>query len=452
MRMIAILLFYTFGSVLGLMLPAMACCFYIINDIFRPLDFAYRVLEFPAVHLTTLVLVASVFLRRTPKRWNTMCTVLAVITVWLLVCGVFSPMREFALSQAWHYAKLLLPLLLVSCVLTNRWSQNMFIGSLAYSVGIWSAQAGMHGLMTGQPQIGMGIPGAQMTERNDFMVGCVTAIPLLFYVSWNYQGPLRLCMRLGTRVMAGLSVAALVFSLSRGGVVGFGLMTLYYVFRTGRASRRLIGITILLLGATFFVPEFLLERMGTIDTSVTEQTEGSAKERLEVMQAGIQMALDNPVLGVGSSSFIYIVPRYGINANREPHSIWIKSAAEYGFPMLLFFLVVIAHLLRSLARRRKAARLAGDRTAENMCVALGCAIVGFLGSASFTNTFLSEYFWAIVAVSGAFLADPATRGLNPERTEAEESKPGTPVGAGPRSPRLAGAAVAGEAGAGPASA
>ncbi len=446
MRMIAILMFYAFGSVLGLMLPAMACCFYIINDIFRPLDFAYRVLEFPAVHLTTMILVASVFLRQTPKRWNPIATVLFVITIWLLVCGVFSPMREFALEQAWHYAKILLPLLLISCVLTTRWSQEMFVASLAYSVGIWSAQAGMHGLLTGRPQIGMSIPGGQMTERNDFMVGCVTALPLLLYVAANYLGPVRFWIRLGTRVMAGLSVAALVFSLSRGAILGFGLMTLYYVFRTGRASRRLIGITFLLLLATFFVPEFLLERMGTIDASVSEQTEGSAQERLDVMQAGVKMALDNPVLGVGSSCFVYIVPRYGINANREPHSIWIKAAAEYGFPMLLFFLVVLGHLVRRLARKRKAARLAGDRPTENLCIALACSIVGFLGAATFTNTFLSEYFWGVVAVTGAFLADPSTTGRRQEGTLAGENPAGAPAGTGFRSPRLAGATTAGEPG------
>jgi len=437
LRMIAVLIFYASGTVLGLMLPAMACCFYIVNDIFRPLDFARRVLDFPSVHLVTVVLVFSVFLRRTPKRWNTISTALLVITLWIFVCGMFSPLREFAMDEAWKYAKILLPLLLIGCVLTTRWSQDVFVAALAYSVGLWSAQAGLHGLLSGEPQTGMSIPRGQMTERNDFMVGCVTAIPLMLYVATHYMGLLRLPVRLGTKLLAGLSVVAIVFSGSRGAVVGFGVMTLYYVFRTGRASRRLVGVSALLLLVTFLLPEFLIERMETIDANVAEQSEASAQLRLEAMAAGVRMAVDNPVLGVGSSCFVFVVPRYGIEAQREPHSIWIKAAAEYGFPMLLFFLLVLGYLLRRLGHRRIMAKEAGDRATENLAIALACSMVGFAASASFTNTFLSEYFWAIAAVAGAFLADPESMGSGWARSWSAGAGAGAARGVVPAAPPVA---------------
>jgi hypothetical protein len=65
------------------------------------------------------------------------------------------------------------------------------------------------------------------------------------------------------------------------------------------------------------------------------------------------------------------------------------------------------------------AREEGDRKTEALATALNCSMVGFLLPASFLSQFLSEYFWAIVGLAGAFLASEAVR----QRFPAQPARP-----------------------------
>lgn len=404
LRMILVLVLYGIGTVLGLKSPALASSFFVWSDIFRPVDFARRTMEFPGTHVVTAVLVLSVFFRRSERRWTQTATMLLVLTGWVFVCSMTSPYRSLAMEGAFRSAKYLLPLVLVSWVLTTAPAQRIFLYTLAASVGLWSAQTAVVCLLRGVPLEHISIPGGQMTERNDFMVGAIAALPLIAYVGWAYEGRLQKWIRLAARGFLVLTVICVFLSKSRGAVVGLGLLFVYYVFATGRFGRKFMAASVLLAVALPLVPDFVAERMSTLEVSLEEQSEASASERLTMMRIAVDVAMDHPIVGVGNGAFPPISSSYGAPAPLEPHSIWLKSAAEYGFPMLILFVLFVVRLLRSVSAERKRAVAAGDRRTERMAIALQCSIVGFLAPASFTSQFLSEYFWAICALAGAFVA------------------------------------------------
>lgn len=407
LRTILVFALYGTGTLLSLHGIAYACSFFIWSEIFRPLDFSRRVINFPVAHLVTIMLLLSITIHKWRRRWNPVATVLCILIGWAFLSTIFSQIRPISMFVTTTAIKYLIPLVVISISLVTRFSQNLFVFTLAASVGIWSAQAGLHCLLTGNPEIGMRIPGGQMTERNDFMVGAVSAIPLIAYAGWAYCWRYQRVVRWIARAALLLTVVAVFFSLSRGAVVGITCLLFYYAIATGRFGRRFVIGAFVVGLAVVALPSFVSERMGTIDMSTDYQSDSSAASRLNLLKVGVRMSLDHPIVGVGPGNFRYMSQNYGHWQENEPHSIWLKASAEYGFPVLILFTLLFLLLVRRLSQEAKLARLEGDRESELLATSLACSLVGFLATATFSSQFLSEFYWAICAVSGAFLAHRA---------------------------------------------
>jgi O-antigen ligase len=310
----------------------------------------------------------------------------------------------------------------------------MFLFAMAASVGVWSTQTGIHMLLTGGPDTSINIPGGQMSDRNDFVAGIITALPLIGYIFATYAWKYRRLVRWVAASAIGFSVIAIVFSGSRGGIIGATACFLFYMFATGRFGKKLIIGLVVMATAVAFMPTFVLERMSTIDMSADVQTESSAAARLNLLKCGVEMTLDYPITGVGGRNFTQMVMHYGHPTPHDPHNIWLKASAEYGFPMLALFILTAWYLVRRLGRERKLAKARGDRDTEKLAIALACAIVGFLATTTFLSLFLSEYFWALCALSGAFVGSQAYRRRHPELDTEELEQvfddAAAPVGAG----------------------
>jgi hypothetical protein len=416
--MILVLFSYAVGITWGLRDPIMACCLFIWNDIFRPLDWAYRqgilANNLYPVHVCTAVLALSIILHPWKKRWNMGATVLLVSLLWFLVCALVAEYRDPAIEKTLTTFKYFIPLAFISATLSTRKSQKTFLYALAASVGVWLAHHGVVALVTMSPVEGMSIRGGQMSDRNDFLVAGTACIPMMLYAAFRYDGRAQNWVRLIARAAVGLSLLAAVFSNSRGAYVGLAALLMWWAFLTGRLFKR-TALAIMIAGIVVLaLPDFVWTRLGTIQTR-GEQTEGSARNRVEHMRTAVEITLDYPLTGIGADNFTYVSPRYSAYT-AEPHSLWLKCSAEYGMPMLVFFVLVVGLFLLRLRRRATLARAVGDKDGEALSIALSCALFGFLATGSFTSQFLSEYLWAIIGLIGAFLATPLepAPGVSPE--------------------------------------
>ncbi|MHC4549825.1 MAG: O-antigen ligase family protein [Planctomycetota bacterium] len=411
-RLTLVCIAFLVGTAWGVRSIVAAGCFLVWNDIFRPAAWA-RYAEFlrPDVffshHLTFAVLMFATFMSAWKKRWNTGTTVLLMLLGWIWVCTIKAQHQVPAYEKALEATKYLVPAIIMSLALCTRRYQQIFVYTLAYSVGIWLAWSGFHTLMRGAPEIHMSIPGGQMTDRNDFLVAGTACLPLLIYSAWNYTGPVQKWVRLGTKVLVGLSLIAFFTSLSRGAIIGLGALTIFYALGTGRTGKRFIVAGVLVVIALMLMPGFVWDRLATIEMG-SDQTEASAAGRLRIMLVAVDVTLDYPIFGVGPRNFPHVALTYDWMAV-EPHSIWLKCSAEYGLTMLIFFVGVVVSTCVALRRIAKKARADKDKDTEALATALCCAIVGFLATGSWTSQFLSEYLWVIIAVSGAFVAAERAR-------------------------------------------
>jgi len=422
--MLLVLFCFAAGITVGLRYAVFASCFFIWNDIFRPSEWAryYGILNpdiFMPVHITTGVLFLAIFLRKWERRWNVAATAILLSVGWFYICGMAGQYSDIAIERAHTSAKYLIPLAFISATLCTRKSQLWFLFTLAASVGIWLANHGLLVVLRQETMTTMSIPGGQMSDRNDFLVAGTACIPLLVYVGWHYDWRWKKWVRLAAKIAALLSCAALFMSLSRGAAVGFVALLGWYSFLTGRFFKRsAIGAVIAVI-VVLLLPNVVWERLSTIQIG-TEQTESSARNRVEHMLTAVKVTLDYPLTGVGGNNFPPVSLRYSA-FDAEPHSLWLKCSSEYGLPMLAFFVLFVVLIFARLRSRARLARQLGDKQGEALATTLSCALFGFLATGSFTSQFLSEYMWALIALIGAFLATPLEAKVMPVEVEPEQA-------------------------------
>ena len=178
------------------------------------------------------------------------------------------------------------------------------------------------------------------------------------------------------------AVGGLAFSLSRGGVVGFGvaLVLLAIAWRRGRvAALGLIAVlavaTVLSLNPLTGVEEVgsVGERLGTLNSSLV-----TTDRRPEIWRTAVEVTQDHPLLGVGIKQFQYAASDRGLTEFGRPvdnvHNIPLNFAAENGLMGLAAFLVflggVIARGIRAASR--------SERLPRALALGLLAGMAGFL--------------------------------------------------------------------------
>jgi len=416
-RAILVSLGFGVGALWGLQSILGALCLIGWNDFFRPTSWArYHGWLDPATfrshELCYAIFILSLLFTKWKRRWNVVTTVLLVLLGLVWVSAIRAQFKVPAYAKAIEATKYFVPAVIASIALVSRRWQQIYVYLLTGTVGIWMAHHGLLTLLRQAPEVHMAIPAGQMTDRNDFLVAGTACLPLMIYAAWWYEGVWQKWMRVIGKAAVFFSVIAFFTSLSRGAILGLGALLGFWAVGTGRFARRSVIALVLLMIVLPLTPDFVWERLSTIEIGA-DQTERSAANRIAHMIAAVDVTLDYPLTGVGPANFPYVATRYHEFA-AEPHSIWLKCSAEFGIPALILFVGVIASVVLALRRIAARARRMGDKHTEALAVALCCSVVGFVASGTFTSQFLSEYLWCIVAVAGAFIASERVRMQEPD--------------------------------------
>lgn len=407
MRLIAVLIILTYGTVLSAGSFTWAASIFLWTNIFQPLGFAYSHGAFPIAIYVFILLIVSFCLNVArgafKPQMNRMIFFSCLFIVWSIISSCFSPFQEVVWSELFGILKYVLPLMLITTGLANFKDVVIVSITLVLSVGIWSAQAGVKGLLSGVTS-NMAINHGQMSDNNDFMAATLGILPFLLFFPQIYHGRHGKYVKTISYIMFLLSLIAIVFSNSRGATVGVvGLWVFYIFFISQRKARDFWVMTGIMVLSLFLVPDSFWDRVKTIDLSLHQQSESSASSRLHLMKSGLRCALDNPVFGVGPNSWIYIAEEYA-GKDSEPHSAYIKLAAEIGFPGLLIYIYFLFDTIRRLLRARHRFVGIGAREKALVSTMLAMSLVGMVIPFMFLNHPYSEFLWAWLGVSCAFLA------------------------------------------------
>ena len=232
-----------------------------------------------------------------------------------------------------------------------------------------------------------------MGDRNDLAWALLVIMPIIGVLLVGRRNILTRLLALGGIAAV---IAGVVFSQSRGGLIGLAAVVLYgWLFVT---KRRVLGlVAVVLIGAAVFVmaPSGYFERMETV---TTYEEDNSAQGRLEAWTRSIQMALDYP-LGVGAGNFPSSYGRhyidldstrisYGARRWINAHSIYFRVLGEYGFIGLTMLLWIIFGSIRANIVIGRVLRQHSDPPLDPMWPALvNMSIVGYAVAGTFLSGF-----------------------------------------------------------------
>lgn len=212
-----------------------------------------------------------------------------------------------------------------------------------------------------------------------------------------------------------LMVATIVFTKSRGGMLGMVAAVLALILLNRGVMRRGFGPTVVIavLLAAPFLPQSFWTRMSTIVDEEQDKKEftGSAEARQQAMTDGVNTFLEFPITGVGAGQFKNYNPPDRQSRFLETHNVLIQVAAETGIVGLLAFTFLIlrafraAWMTRTLLRDRQWVAAVRRMHREDAAAALGehalgmCAgLVGWFVCAMFASVAYNWTFYYVLAL------------------------------------------------------
>jgi O-antigen ligase len=334
------------------------------------------------------------------------------------VLGAFSiPLGIWPSNSALFFVNVLIPMLLLficaSAALVDRETAKLCLIALVLCAGADALYllSGLAPVMAGRPYIGVGF------DPNDSAALFVLAFP--FAITFGPGGGR---MRWLGFAMAGLLVAGVMKTGSRGGVIGLVVVALALIARAGPRRRLtyLTAVAICGVGVALTANDTLIERMGTIAQPNADYNVTDREGRLQVWTRGLGYLVTHPVLGIGLDNFETaegvlsgkINQGYGVRYTAA-HNAFIQIGAELGAFGLIAFVVALwsaargcRRVLRAAARdHAKHPQLADDETrfaGAAFCALLGVATTGFFLSLAYNPIML----FALAACVGVRVGSP----------------------------------------------
>lgn len=205
--------------------------------------------------------------------------------------------------------------------------------------------------------------GYFMGDGNDFAWGLVSSLPFCLYLLTHAKNRFKLVLI----PCICFYLVGIIGTQSRGATLALTVSLLYYFFFIIKNKIGGIFLILLLVCSVFiFAPKNYFSRMESIQHY---QEDSSAMNRLKAWGSAVEMAIDNPLLGVGAGSFN---SAYGRQYRKEDdphrwistHSIYFNVLAEYGFTGLAVLLLIIWNNIR----KNKLSAIASSETSKQSSI------------------------------------------------------------------------------------
>lgn len=235
----------------------------------------------------------------------------------------------------------------------------------------------------------------------------IVLIPLGFERFWNDKNNFRKGVALISLV---LSLSAVILTFSRGAFVALIIMGILLILYFRLNVTRIVFILLMTVFFLQFVPENYTARMGTLSflvpgSGTDPKTEVSYRGRISEVLVGLQMFMDNPVLGVGYNNYninyLDYSRRLGIDPRfeyRSAHSLYVEVAAETGILGFLVYAFILYSILSKNVQSWRQLSRHHERELATMVAVFSIGFIGYLAAAMFIHDAYPRYFWLLVGI------------------------------------------------------
>jgi probable O-glycosylation ligase (exosortase A-associated) len=326
------------------------------------------------------------------------------------VCVLGSYICAYNMDEAggpsWEYSKIIIMLMVASLVVTEtryfRYLCWIVFGALIYLVYHVNSLY----VFDGRLDIIEGMAGL---DNNGAALMLAMVIPFCYYF---FQAEQR-WWRWGFLICMLATAHAVMLTHSRGAMLSSILAFVGMVLTTKTKRWQMIGIAVV-MGAIVMslAGEGVRARFLTFTSKEGRTEDASAQSRYGSWEAGLKIARDNPIFGVGPRNSKYFIKQYGADMEgRTIHNLPIQMAADCGFPCLFIY---IALYFSSMIWAWKGATMVKNHTTSdqrwhhNMSLACFWSLALFLVGSFFLSleTFETPYLLMfLAATSQRFAAD-----------------------------------------------
>lgn len=284
-----------------------------------------------------------------------MAMLLTLTTVSLFLA---EKVNDYVLRYYIEFLKIFLIAFFTTGQVDTKERLRLLLWTVCISLGFFGVKGGIFGILTGGSAITRG-PGGMLEDNNDFALGMVMNLPLLWYLSRQEKAR---WIKKACVAATGLTLITILLTHSRGGFLAACGSLLVIAYRSGSFFRALFGLGGLAAAFFLLAPKDVVDRIASIQEGGKER---SANARLVAWTIARRMIVANPVLGVGLRNFQYHWDRHAgdIEGARGgfayvAHNSYLQIWAEAGTPafiiymMLLLSVFVTGYQVRLLTRGR----------------------------------------------------------------------------------------------------
>jgi probable O-glycosylation ligase (exosortase A-associated) len=329
----------------------------------------------------------------------------------LLMFMAISTPAAFVRQSALDVLILMVKMFTVYFVLTQVVDTPWKLKSLLYafvSIHVWVAFEGIQAFYSPLGREGAGrLTGALsgfLGNNNDFALALVVIVPFAYFLMLYSKSWLTKAALLGSLT---IFAAGIMATVSRGGQLG--LLAVLGVIAIKSKWKTPVVVTVLCLGGLFgsLATDAYWKRMQGISDY---QDDLNARSRLYTWSVAVDMALANPLLGVGPGNFQNVYGRQFVSGRPEgvsggwvtAHSVYFQVMSELGFTALAIFVALLMANFRTCSRLMELGRSGKLTGAEGEIVTAAAAacftgLVGFLTSGAFLSAAYYPHLWYLTA-------------------------------------------------------
>lgn len=403
----------------GFLAPFASALGFVWVDIVRPQHLAYSIInDQPLSFIAAIVTLVLFFVkdRKAPPRFNAILLLIVLFTIWVTLTTWTSDFPDRAWGK-WDWAsKVLIFAVLIPYLFRSRVQIEAFLLVLVFSASTILFSAGVKTVLGGGGYgtlAVMGTGNTGLSESSTLAVVCVMLIPLvMFLMRYTIIFPRNLLTRALFLGIIAMSLAAVVGSTARTGIIAVAVMCLLSMLQSKKKMWWIAGLAIV---AVVILNLDLSEtrwgnRMSTIETY---NADSSAMGRIKVWEwtigyvgdhplgGGFDAYLHNRILGVTSDGVTQYLPE-GQIGGKAFHSIYFEVLGEQGIVgFAMYFLMVGLALLRLIKLKRTWRNDPGMEWIAGLANAMLTSVVVILAGGSFVGIAYQPYLFYMISLTVA---------------------------------------------------
>ncbi|MBI5180241.1 MAG: O-antigen ligase family protein [Nitrospirae bacterium] len=384
---------------------------YLIAEYMRPQSMYDALSGLPLGQVTIIGIIISFIIEgRKLNNSNFQNILILAYLFWFFISFLFAFKRDLAWQPLVDFSKWVIIYFLLINIINDRrrlyiflivflllnFRYTQFAARIWISNGFYSDPRGLNA--------GGGIGAGFFQNPNDFGVAINSVLGISYcMIKSDINKIIRWFKMQWFHIVCTVSmIIAIVASSSRGAALGLGVVFLAIWYKS---KKKTIGIAFLVIVATAIIALIPDDNRLRFQGMGSEE-DGTSQSRLTLWRAGMRMASEYPITGVGPNNFIYVNREHYFSERLEvQHNVYIQAMSELGYPGLIVFLMMI---FGCFYNNRKARKILKEKQIDDSFLygfshGLDICVIGFIVNGFFITVLYYPFIWMLLILNVALL-------------------------------------------------